>query len=620
MGVKRGNFIEEYVDKVVLAVIGIVCIWLLITRVFGTGNSAEINGRTLGPGNIDKYIVNTLASELENKLDEAADESRQYKYRLDEYKSRLEMSLRYSDGNAIDVSTALVLPELSSNDGNAGNRFYQIPQIGLVNDVAVCHVRRVAEVKSEQTNTTKKRNWAVRTRLEDVDLVTVEGRFNTASLFERFRESFISKDSSANIAEQRYSKPVFAAVQLQRQRLQEDGRWGGWEIVPRVRVGESKVIPDVPETVDKLALDVEILMLRFSKIDLQEELLQPEVYDFADSQGQWLPPSCAKEREEKEAKAKKERERERKLQEKQRQSRRSRQKRERFQRPGEPSPEVREPMEEYAPGPWGPLGLGRDRPVKARPRRWKSEELKKIAITDKTDFSKLEQLVFWAHDNTVKPGGTYRYKIRIGVFNPIAGQDLFSAKDAALKNDVILWSEWSQETEAIVIPQRSYFFPVKVRDTDKSVTVQVCQYLLGKWHRKDFKVKPGEEIGKVVKSSALERKKDDTIPAEIDYSTGVVLLDVVERNDWAGSGNLYRRDYSEMLYSPDAMTVKHLAIKKSYWPDELLESYKQIDKEIKQEQEAPRKKIRRQKDLRKQREQPFGPGPGPGEFFNPFLR
>ena len=105
-----------------------------------------------------------------------------------------------------------------------------------------------------------------------------------------------------------------------------------------------------------------------------------------------------------------------------------------------------------------------------------------IMLTRLTEFDKLEKLTFWAYDDTVEPRKTYRYRVRLGVFNPIAGTDKVSQKSLDKRNDVILWSSYSDVTEPIEIMGRLYFFANSVRDADKAVTVQISRLALGRWH------------------------------------------------------------------------------------------------------------------------------------------
>jgi hypothetical protein len=211
------------------------------------------------------------------------------------------------------------------------------------------------------------------------------------------------------------------------------------------------------------------------------------------------------------------------------------------------------------------------------------KEFGKILITDTTDLLKMtEPLTVWAFDDTVQPTKTYRYRVRLGVFNPIAGTDMFIDNDNPLKNKVILWTDFFEPRQVAQIPAKLYFFAQSIEEMKKRVTVLVSRYRLGRWYTKDFKVTPGEAIGqKVEKSSsgdgidnvALAWQVGVTTPREIDCSTGAVLLDVVQMTDWTGGSNLYSRVFFEMLYSDDGSEIQRMPIGDKFWPDDLRQAY-----------------------------------------------
>ena len=52
--------------------------------------------------------------------------------------------------------------------------------------------------------------------------------------------------------------------------------------------------------------------------------------------------------------------------------------------------------------------------------------------------------------------------MRLGVFNPIAGKDWFRSDESHLKNQIVLWSSYSDPSEEIFIPKMVHVFPVDV--------------------------------------------------------------------------------------------------------------------------------------------------------------
>jgi hypothetical protein len=213
----------------------------------------------------------------------------------------------------------------------------------------------------------------------------------------------------------------------------------------------------------------------------------------------------------------------------------------------------------------------------------------KILISDKTDLSKTtDPVTFWAFDDTAQPAKQYRYRVRLGIFNPIAGTDQFADGKTPLKDKVIMWTNFAEPQSAaggVQIPARQYFFAQAIEELKKRVTVLVACYKLGSWYTKDFKVTPGDSIGqRIEKTSDENGSEDDNLaallspgsvrkPAEVDYSTGEVLLDAVQMTEWSGGSTLYPRPYFQILYSRDGSEIFRMPVGDKYWPDNLHEAY-----------------------------------------------
>ena len=167
-------------------------------------------------------------------------------------------------------------------------------------------------------------------------------------------------------------------------------------------------------------------------------------------------------------------------------------------------------------------------------------------------------------------------------------------QDNHLKNKVILWSDPSDVTEIVHIPERLYFFPLDIREAAETVIVQVYKYIFGYWYGQKFSVRPGEVIGKITETeleTGLEEEQPEgliniQLPKKVDYSTGAVFLDYVPLRDWSGGKYLRERAYFDMLYTFDGMNIEHVPTKRSYWPKELSEKYNDIQK-LEQEPKQP---------------------------------
>ena len=607
MSKKDSNFFEEHIEKIVLAVVGLGCLWLFITRVLFSPTYIEYDNDKFDSGAIDNYI-SKQAAVLENKLNRKPEPKQPYQPRVDDFIARFDSAI--SD---INIGIGLPQPIISSKE-ITDNRVYRIPLIGEVNEVLAEHIRTVAYVpngKVGEENVYGPDN----SEPNDIDFVTVEAKFDVSGLYKRFNTSFAGEDIQQDWRDPCLAKPVFASVQLQRQKLLSDGSWSDWQTVPRSKIDPRKRMFEVIEDINDLpAGGIKVRLLQFDDAKVRIDLLQSKAYQIASAKEEWFPPSLhgkyveyQKEidvikRREAAVGKKEEREGERS-------DRRSKQAaaktRPTTEGTGGPSGEG---MEGYVPS--TPATVRKTPPTrgsqperkseKERPQKSKEvsktiddvyKEFDEISITGSTDIARMDKpLLFWAYDDTVEPGENYRYRIRLGVFNPVAGTNQFSEQDKSWKNKVILWSKFSDATEAVDIPRTLYFFPREIQEATKAVTVQVSKYVLGYWYSKDFTVKQGELIGKVgeYKITEEEESKKVTVPQTVDYTTDAVVVDMVLVTDWSGGNNLHVNRFFDLLYSSNGKDIERLPIKSRYWTEALQNKFNEIKKYEKEPKEPLR--------------------------------
>jgi len=672
------RFFEEHVEKMVLVVVGILCAWLLIARVIFSPNSVSWDGRNLSPSAVDAYVYEK-ARILEQNPGGQATAMEQYEPRVDEYRELLEVAFD------IDVKAVPMVPQDTTPGGAPG--IYRLPAIGEVTDVAVNHIRAVAYLPIDEVTAENPYDKAGN-EPNDLDLVSVEAKFDVEKLYESCKECFFD-DVEEQHADPCLAKPIFAAVHLQRQQLKDDGRWSDWQDVPRARIDHNKELFEIVEDVkDMPAGGLEVRMLQFGYKQAQIDLLQPQPYQFASAREEWFPPSLHGEfadfqRKELTEERRQAREDAREARDRERESTRGR-------RSGTDPYGItgggsrggrgvssgqsggggtlggttrtrsrsRDSSSRTGTGLQGEGGLsgtGRRRSSGRRsagadpmvdslygleaeglrggtgatqrgPRRPTINDVyikyDEIALTRLTDFAKIrEPLVFWAHDDTVEPENTYRYRIRLGVFNPVAGTDQMSERDKALKNQAILWSGFSGTTEPVEIMGTRYFFANSMREGDKTVNVQVCKLALGHWYTQDFSVKQGVAIGKSLEYEPEEpdrrsrsaagvgvggvrtpgtavmgavgpgigpgvsrgpgvgsQQDQSNIPEYIDYSTGAVMVDAVAVSDWAGGRTMRARRYYDMLYSYDGLNIMHMPVGRANWPADVRTAFSTISR------------------------------------------
>ena len=669
---KVGSFFEGHIEKVVLGVVGLVCIWLFKTFVLFSPNIVPYDNKQFSPGEIDPYI-RTLAQKVEFDLKQPVTTVQTAAPPAD---PRVSSFLAMMACSIRDVNTSLSLPlPYISSTALAGRAPYKLPEVGGVTDVAAGHIRAAAYVPIVPITQQKVYDKS-NSEPNDVDLVTVEGKYNVAALYDEFRRSFAGADVPIEWRDPCLANPVFAAVQLQRQELLQDGSWGNWQVVPRARIETRRQMFEAIQDSGNLpAGGVKVQLLQFDNPDVRMDLLQPMAYQIASADVEWFPPSLHKKFEDMLRKEKLEDKRKAQDEKKKEDERKPGQRPEDRRgsvfgaQPGGTQPggtrtsptrsgtitgrggvyQGTQGQEGLAgtrgerrprgrtdrgtttgrgPGVYDDSGLyGQTGAYDERDRRGRSRtrepsdlqadyllnprgipagpssgdvyyEYDDVLLTRRTDLSKMrEPLVFWAHDDTVGPAKTYRYRIRLGVFNPVPGAGQSGKQDDSQKNQAVLWSNFSNVTEAVHIPARLYFFANEIQEAAKTVTVQVSRYVLGYWHSQEFRVKPGEVIGKVVETEVP--KKDDRIkdrrlaltmgapmllkdkpvvPQIIDYGTGAVLVDAVAVNDWAGPGQLRPRPYHDMLYTYDGMDIEHMPVKASNWSEQLVAAFYEIQK------------------------------------------
>ncbi|MHC4115607.1 MAG: hypothetical protein ACYSSL_09875 [Planctomycetota bacterium] len=605
---KGGIFFEKHAEKVVLVILGLLSIWLFITRVAMSPYSVEYGNKKYSPGKIDAEISKD-AELLQKILTKKPDEKEPYSSCAGDFLARIDSAI----GN-IDVSVYLLNPSRVSTEMAMQRKFW-LPEIGGVNEVAIECIRAAAYIPIQKV-TLQTPYSETASEVNVIDLVTVEGKINISAIYKEFYESFAGPHVKAEWCDPCLAKPTFGAVELQRQELLADGSWSGWSIVPRASIEARKEMFTLIEDVNDLpAGGMKVRSLQFNNFWVQRELLQPEAYQIASAEENWLPPSLHK-RFLKEL-ADKNMQEKRALMMAQTEERQAGINKMRPKRVAAGYGETKrrstsradygggEYDDDESGGRRGSLGserslgqaklrlarkeeksrLARERKMSAPTEKSIQEEYIDTVLTQATDLSrKRDLLVFWAHDDTVEPEKKYRYRIRVGILNPIAGTNQFVEKDMARRNDVILWGEFSDTTETIDVPGRLYFFPLSVQETAKSVRVRVSKYVLGYWYSNDFTVKCGEDVGGVVTYEIEETQKGQaetvsTTPETINYFTGAFLLDFVPRSDWpvVGSSVLKKR-YYDMLYSYDGNAIEHIAIKPSYWTKDLRETFNGIVK------------------------------------------
>jgi len=622
---KQSNFIESHIEKAALLLGVLGALYIVYAFVLSNVEKVPFNGQSFNPGQLDIYIAEQ-SDKLQSQLEREPVLKPAYIPQSEVFLAKM--------SSVLDKNLNVFWPVPSAVE-IAVDKKYHTPVVGDINDVSVERITATAYVPKVAITP---ENVGAEDSYEpnDLDLVTVQGSFDLGSLIDSFQECFAGKGVPEGWRDKGLARPVFAGVQLQRQRLDEnDGEWSQWEDIPRLRIDPKRDIYKIIDDVNELPMGgVTVQIAKLGDQQTQANMLQPESYRIASAGENWLPPVLHEKflavRREKEAQEHREAmvtERDAKTaEEHERASDRATARSERTaasSRSTTTAPTGRMTGGgaggrgggggAVARGPGGSaVARGAGRPTGAERNTLRNtsrtdrdtrtetttteqkknvkttvteatinEELKKMLLRGKDLGSLHEMITFWAHDDAVEPGASYHYRIRIGVFNPVAGTGQVQAEDAASNSKVILWSDFSEETDIVDIPKRLYFFPVNVQEAAKAVEVQVCKYVMGYWYSEQFMVKRGDIIGKTAKVETNEKNKtadvtDMKLPETIDYTTGAIVVDVVAMNDWFGDKALQPRQYFDVLFSFDGMRVERLSAKQMNWPEDLRLKYSEL--------------------------------------------
>lgn len=127
------------------------------------------------------------------------------------------------------------------------------------------------------------------------------------------------------------------------------------------------------------------------------------------------------------------------------------------------------------------------------------------------------------HDNSLKLGRFYRYRVRVVLLNPLLTFDDLvrdPARDARTKKVRTPWSEWSDEV--IVEDPTTFFLTGELPD---QVQVTVFTRKLGQTVMKTFRVRPGMVIGRPSRVT-LSSPGAEAAAVEVDFSTGAVAVEL----------------------------------------------------------------------------------------------
>jgi hypothetical protein len=140
-----------------------------------------------------------------------------------------------------------------------------------------------------------------------------------------------------------------------------------------------------------------------------------------------------------------------------------------------------------------------------------------------------DTVMVWAHDLSPRPDRTYRYRMVVRVYNPFFGKKRSLVESQQALADAFCIdtpsSEWSSPV-TISPPLRIFVTSASAGGTGPArVTAEVYRFYDGTQWMDTFSVAPGGSIG----GRKQLKRPGDGAAVEVDFTTGLFVLDVVEK-------------------------------------------------------------------------------------------
>ncbi|NIA06589.1 MAG: hypothetical protein GWP14_02960 [Actinobacteria bacterium] len=458
----RENLIHLYWDKAVLLILAAVGIYVFLGRVISS--PIEIGSAT-GPKQTPQQLVEDMsrgAAVLKEKIERATPPETQLPSYVDAFRARLNGALPSNlprnpltlQGPGVKelprlvcITTPPVLAPLKVR-GRAG--------IGLIAPAPEGNRSTTQPVISASGTETY---W-----------ITVAAEFPFYRQYLAFAglDPLVDKESCLPVADQRF---LFARVDLQRQELLPDGSWSKAEDINPYELYRQNFPNTVKNLIELYSLssdeeqsgNADALKAWLSRDGFQEFIVRPEFFPLVGFEQWYWPepsPDLADDRSPVGTLAGE-------------LPKRDEAPKYRVVRAVTPQNQLlqvdRGRPNALLPGPTDLRGgiLGPDRfPVQQLPQRRSSEStLVGRRRTDRVRRIRIpqdyrqgnEQIEMWAHDSSVVPGRTYRYRMRVLLFNPLCGRERAeSGKARTLAWLEGPWSTWSDPVQAL--RKRSFYF------------------------------------------------------------------------------------------------------------------------------------------------------------------
>lgn len=537
------NLIEQHVEKLVVAIAAALFVFIIVTYVASSPNTIPLNGQPVGPGRIDEGVRLSAEKAVRDAVNWKAPDATEG---IPEYPQRLEALAK----GPIDTSDWLAdtWPEATPPGPPVPNVLSPKAQGAL--ELATIIAPDQPVVAAGRFSTILYDPHEIYTQVpdvqqqlkeldgpQDIQWVTVAARFDVV----KQEHEFLKQEYDLH----RFDLLV-AGIELQRQRRLDNGEWSSWEDVDEyseyyipppptldlVKEGQSWTIPDPQKEAlvrwreDLKEWNKELVRPRLPEAFFGEDWYPPMVETIAQlypdeewplppeepattvRTGRPLSPRKKAELALTEARQLVDQGLLEEAYEKARKVSRDKTLPRSLQQEGEA------------------LRIEVDRLITAQLRQEIIEENQ--GREEESEDVRLEEQVYFAHDLSAEAGETYRYRMRVLMYNQyVAVPDrLKNPEDARL---VVLQGEWSEPSEPILVPHMMEFWLTNVKAEKDQSFWDVYRWSKGEWVKEGFVVKPQEKIGE---PRHVPHVLQNNNRLEVNFSTGAKLLSIFPEREY----------------------------------------------------------------------------------------
>ena len=150
------------------------------------------------------------------------------------------------------------------------------------------------------------------------------------------------------------------------------------------------------------------------------------------------------------------------------------------------------------------------------------------------------------YDTSAKPGSSYRYELRVLLYNPTF-RFPYRLNHPAARRRPWLASPWSLASPVVGVRNSMYFFLAGGNATHGRVEFQIFKWVHGMWTWGDETVSAGQPIGTVESASLIDPKTGRLVYKLVNFNTGYTLVDARRNSSGASVTAVVRGPHGRLL-------------------------------------------------------------------------